>query len=158
MVTEVTQAAMAQAVAHASSKAYATKSASAAPAQGKQETVNPGVISGRNEPGNASQVNQSAMASEVQSVRQNLPLSQSEEKEQMEPTVDMQKVVDNLNDFVQSIKRELQFSIDDDSGRTIIKVVNQETDEVVRQIPSEEVLELQKNIRNNTNLLLHAEV
>ena len=46
--------------------------------------------------------------------------------------------VDELNGLMQSIRRELHFSIDSDSGRTVIKVVDAETQEIVRQIPSEE--------------------
>ncbi len=54
--------------------------------------------------------------------------------------------VRNLNDFVQSVKRNLQFSIDNDSGRTVVKVVDADTDKVIRQIPSDEVLAMAKRL------------
>ena len=58
----------------------------------------------------------------------------------------LQKVVEKLNEHVQKIQRDLQFSVDDASGRTIVRVINSETEEVVRQIPSEEVLRISRNI------------
>ena len=50
--------------------------------------------------------------------------------------------VDQLNGYLAETQRGLRFSIDDDSGRTIVHVVDTETDEVIRQIPSEEMLVL----------------
>jgi flagellar protein FlaG len=48
--------------------------------------------------------------------------------------------VEQLNGYLEGTHRGLRFSIDDDSGRTIVRVVDVETDEVIRQIPSEEML------------------
>ena len=50
--------------------------------------------------------------------------------------VDISKVVERLNDFVQSSQRSLRFRVDDSSGRTIITVLNAATGEVIREIPS----------------------
>ena len=60
---------------------------------------------------------------------------------------ELQQVVTQLNQRVQQIQRDLQFSVDDSSGRTVIRVVNSETEEVVRQIPSEEVLRISRNLQ-----------
>lgn len=60
---------------------------------------------------------------------------------------ELQQVVTQLNQHVQQIQRDLQFSVDDSSGRTVIRVVNSETEEVVRQIPSEEVLRISRNLQ-----------
>lgn len=62
---------------------------------------------------------------------------------------ELNNVVQNLNDFVQNIKRELHFSIDDNSGRTVITVINSSTDEVIRQIPPSEILELASALRDS---------
>ena len=53
----------------------------------------------------------------------------------------------------QSIDRKLQFSVDDSSGRTVIKVLDPQTDEIIRQIPSEEVLRLAERIADAQSLL-----
>lgn len=50
--------------------------------------------------------------------------------------------VQRLNDLAESVQRQLRFSVDDDTGRSVITVTDKETDEVIRQIPSEEVLNL----------------
>ncbi|MFN2308627.1 MAG: flagellar protein FlaG [Gammaproteobacteria bacterium] len=52
------------------------------------------------------------------------------------------QAVSDINNYVQSVRRELQFSIDETLGRTVIKVLDSETQEIVRQIPTEEVLAL----------------
>lgn len=56
--------------------------------------------------------------------------------------------VKNLNDAVQNIRRELEFSVDEDSGRTIIKVVDSVTGDVIRQLPPEELLAAAKSIKD----------
>jgi flagellar protein FlaG len=58
----------------------------------------------------------------------------------------LDEVVSDLNNLVRDLQRELQFSVDEDSGSTVIKVVDRETDEVVRQIPSEELMNLRKRL------------
>jgi len=54
----------------------------------------------------------------------------------------VEKAVEDINDHFQSMGRDLSFAVDEDSGRTIITVVDSETQEIVRQIPPEEVLDL----------------
>jgi len=58
-----------------------------------------------------------------------------------------EEVVSGLNDLVHDLHRELKFSVDKDSGDMVIKVIDQETDEVVREIPSEEVVRLRKRLK-----------
>lgn len=54
----------------------------------------------------------------------------------------------DLTGYVQNVQRNLQFNVDDDSGQTIIRVVDTETDEVIRQIPSEEVVALARHLKS----------
>ena len=54
--------------------------------------------------------------------------------------------VSQLNTYVQSINRNLEFNIDTDSGQIVVKVVDSETDEVIRQIPNEEALYIAKQL------------
>lgn len=60
---------------------------------------------------------------------------------------EIEEAVDNLNEFAQSVQRQLEFSVDDESGKTIIKVVDAETGETIRDIPPEEILNMQKHLR-----------
>ena len=66
--------------------------------------------------------------------------------------------VDRLQSAVQSIQRDLKFSVDDVSGDTVITVLDSETEEVVRQIPSEEAIALAKNLESIKGVLFSAEV
>lgn len=56
-------------------------------------------------------------------------------------------VVKELNDYVQSINRNLEFSLDEGADRTVIRVVDTATGELVRQIPTEEVLQVARHLR-----------
>lgn len=53
--------------------------------------------------------------------------------------------VKQLNDYVQTMSRELHISVDKESGRTVIRVIDPESKELIRQIPQEEILALARN-------------
>jgi flagellar protein FlaG len=59
---------------------------------------------------------------------------------------EMTKAVTKLNDYVQNVQRNLQFSLDQDSGVMVVKVIEANTDKVIRQIPNEETLRLARNL------------
>ena len=46
----------------------------------------------------------------------------------------------------------LSISVDDQSGSTIIKVTDAETDEVIRQIPPEQIVNLARFLRENSGV------
>jgi flagellar protein FlaG len=62
--------------------------------------------------------------------------------------------VSQLNDFVQNVQRDLQFKINDDLGETIVRVVDQATQEIIRQIPNEVALRLAENLQQDEPLTL----
>ena len=70
----------------------------------------------------------------------------------------LENSVQRLNELVSSVQRDLQFSIDQQSGKTVITVLNSSTEEIIRQIPSEEVLTLARNIESLKGVLFSAEV
>ena len=63
-------------------------------------------------------------------------------------TKDLSSAVDHINELVQQIHRELRFSVDDSSGRVVIKVLDSETEEVLRQIPPEQVMSLVQTLQS----------
>lgn len=65
---------------------------------------------------------------------------------------ELNQVVESINDFLQSSKRSLEFSVDDSSGRTIIKVMDAEKEKVIRQIPPESALELIERFRDGDGI------
>jgi flagellar protein FlaG len=63
-----------------------------------------------------------------------------------EPSRDqLNQAVSELNQSPRIKNQNLQFSIDEDSKRTVVKVIDQETKEVLRQIPTKEALEIAKS-------------
>lgn len=80
----------------------------------------------------------------------------------IDPTVQdrgaLAEAVNSLRSNVQSVHRNLEFSLDDDSGLTIVRVVDTSNGEVIRQIPSEVVVKLAESFRESSNLLLKEKV
>lgn len=61
----------------------------------------------------------------------------------------VEQAVRQIQSYLSDSQRQLQFQVDADSGRTIVRVVNPETNEVIRTIPGEEVLKLARAAGNN---------
>ncbi|SMF36320.1 flagellar protein FlaG [Alteromonadaceae bacterium Bs31] len=66
----------------------------------------------------------------------------------------LESAVATISDYVQSIQRDLQFSIDDELEKTVIKVVDGDSGELIRQIPEEAFLELARKLREDGELRL----
>jgi flagellar protein FlaG len=76
--------------------------------------------------------------------RNELPLKAVKSLSPAEEEKKLKDATDKANEFVKSINQELQFSVDKDTGKTVVKVMDKQTGDVVRQIPSIEMLELAK--------------
>jgi flagellar protein FlaG len=56
------------------------------------------------------------------------------------------EAISTLDEHAQNLQRSLRFSVDESSGRTVVTVLDNETKEVIRQIPSEETLVIAKRL------------
>lgn len=65
--------------------------------------------------------------------------------------------VATIQDFVQSVQRSINFALDDSSGRVVVKVTDSGSGDVIRQIPSEEALQMAENLSEVRSLLFKAE-
>ena len=74
-----------------------------------------------------------------------LPEKAKIEVPEFEPR-DLQKAMDDLQRFVDDLGRNLNFSIDESTDRTVISVRDAKTQELVRQIPGEEVIAMSRQI------------
>lgn len=70
----------------------------------------------------------------------------------------IQDRVVEINSYMQNMNRSLQFSVDDKSGDTIIRVIDSETDELIRQIPAEELLVVRSSLEEYRGMLLEMRV
>ena len=95
-------------------------------------------------------------------VRQELPdqTKQEEESNKSSSATDekeiIQKNVEHINAKVQNIQRDLQFSVDDESGRTIIRVIDSETQETIRVIPPEDINGIAQRLTDSSGVLFNS--
>ena len=69
----------------------------------------------------------------------------------------VEDAVATIQEFVQSVRRSINFAVDDGSGRVVVKVTDAGSGDVIRQIPSEEALKLAENLSEVRSLLFKAE-
>jgi flagellar protein FlaG len=86
-----------------------------------------------------------------------LPVELTEKAEAK--SVEVKEAVSRLNDFAQKTQRDLNFQVDEDSGKTVIKVYDRQSEQLVRQIPNEEALEMAKRLSaDEPSMLFSAQV
>jgi flagellar protein FlaG len=81
--------------------------------------------------------------------------AEQQKKAEEETRRKLQEGVKELNSFVKPYNTSLAFSVDEESGELVVKVTDNDTKEVIRQIPSEEALELAKALDKLKGLLIH---
>ncbi|WP_312935382.1 flagellar protein FlaG [Pseudomonas sp.] len=69
----------------------------------------------------------------------------------------LEKAVGDMRDFARDNQRNLEFSIDDDSGKVVVKVIATDSGEVIRQLPSEAALKLAQTLNDANSLLFKDE-
>jgi flagellar protein FlaG len=73
------------------------------------------------------------------------------------PETDLNKIAEELTDMLSLMRKGLKFSVDDESGRQVISVKDIASGDVIRQIPSEEALNLAEKLSEFTGLLTKTE-
>lgn len=95
-------------------------------------------------------------AQAIENSGKDLP-SQAQEAEAR--SVEVREAVSKLNEYVQKTQRDLDFQLDEDSGKTVIRVYDRHSEQLVRQIPDEVALELAKKLNTDEpSLLFSAQV
>ena len=65
------------------------------------------------------------------------------------------KAAEDIQNFVKEMGRNLQFSIDKTTGYNVVRVINPETEEVIRQLPSEELLKIAASMQEMGSVLVN---
>jgi len=60
-----------------------------------------------------------------------------------------------IQNFVQEMGRNLSFTVDETTGYNVVRVMNPETNEVIRQLPSEELLKIARSMEQLNNVLVN---
>ncbi|MFT7559293.1 MAG: flagellar protein FlaG [Flavobacteriales bacterium] len=71
-----------------------------------------------------------------------------------EPKEDLQTAVAEISTYVQKIQRDLQFTVDNELDRTVIKVVDSDSGDIIRQIPEDIFLELARRLKDDGEVKL----
>ncbi|MEX6503078.1 flagellar protein FlaG [Pseudomonas zhanjiangensis] len=69
----------------------------------------------------------------------------------------VEEAVSSIKQFAQSIQRNLNFALDDSTGRVVVKVTDGVSGDVIRQIPSEDALRLAESLEEVRSLLFKAQ-
>lgn len=72
----------------------------------------------------------------------------SEESRNVKDDVTIENAVAEISEFVLANNRQLNFSVDEGSDKPVVKVTDAESGEIIRQIPSEEVLRLSERLKD----------
>ena len=73
------------------------------------------------------------------------------------PPVEVRKiesVTRQIDSFLRSMNRSLQFRLDESTGRMIVSITDSETGEVIRQVPGDEALRIAQNLESRLSGML----
>jgi flagellar protein FlaG len=115
------------------------------------------------------------MIQDVKNISATQPIHRNEEEfKKLEPEVrveslgpkaletlsqsDLEKIIKEMNQFIQIFNSRIAFELDKDTGKTILKIIDPQTNEVIRQIPPEELLRISKRISELLGLIINARV
>lgn len=66
----------------------------------------------------------------------------------------LSQALKNINSALQARSQDVEFSIDQDSARTVVTVTDKNTHEVIRQMPTKEAMEISKALEHLQSLLV----
>ena len=67
---------------------------------------------------------------------------------------DLDSAIENLNKFIQGKDSRLEFKVHERTGRFMVKFIDRETDEIIREIPPEKILDLVASIWDAVGILV----
>ncbi len=101
-------------------------------------------------PANTQRSQQATSATSTQNVKP-LPATSTDS----EPVTDekVQQAVDQIQNFTDKVAKNLKFSIDEETGKTVVKLLDTQTQEVIRQFPTEEAISIARTLDKVQGLL-----
>lgn len=74
------------------------------------------------------------------------------------PDIDIDRMVDDLEVVSHAFNRRLKFSVNRDLNQVIVKVIDRQTDKVIKELPSEELQRLHVRIQEAIGLLIDEQI
>jgi len=111
-------------------------------------------------------VQQPARVDETAEAKQNRGLDGKEalqstavQEKEAKSAEELQEVAESLNEYMNDFQTQLGFFVNEDLNDTVIvEIKNRETDELIKQIPSEEVVAIREKMAELTGLLFDKSV
>jgi flagellar protein FlaG len=66
----------------------------------------------------------------------------------------LDQAVASINRFIKPVNSRVEFSVDEDSGRTVVQVIDTDTKDLLRQFPSKEALAISQELDRYQGILL----
>lgn len=90
-------------------------------------------------------------------IGQNTPQNQKGETREIEKT-EIEKALEVINNALKVTDKKLDFELHEGTNRTMVKVINRETEEIIREIPPEEILNLVEKMTELVGLMMDKRV
>lgn len=97
-------------------------------------------------------------ASQIKAASSTAPTAAGEVVRKTDSASDAEQVkraAAEINRQLKNAAQSIRFTVDEALGKTIVRVVDSETGDVIRQIPSEEALAISRSIDRLQGVLLH---
>lgn len=82
------------------------------------------------------------------------PVAQAAPSQKTYTREQVNQAVEAINKTIQAASQNLEFSVDKDMSVVVVKVIDQQTKQVLRQIPTEEALDIAKSLDKLQGLLI----
>ncbi len=86
------------------------------------------------------------------------PNKEAEKVSQKDVAEQIQQGVKEMNTQLNLANHAIRFSVDDKSHDLVVKVVDTDTDKIIRQIPAEEILRLREHMKALSGMIMEEEV
>jgi len=119
-------------------------------------TVRPEGVASREGVESAAAISRTEAVSKAETVNKIEPAEQAHDARTAEQKSEqLHNAVDKINEVMLETRRSLSFSVDEDTNQVVVKVMNTETDEIIRQIPNEEALEFARHLESMMGLIFN---
>jgi len=92
--------------------------------------------------------------SQIEAVRKVANGQQEQELQAQPTTTTVQEAVDDINKVLHYLNERLEFSVHEATNRIMVRVLDRETEEVLREIPPEQILDLVAKLQELVGLLV----
>ena len=94
-------------------------------------------------------------AKEISDSRQVKGKEELERKDALAPkSEDVDRLVELINEAMEILNYKLKFTVHKETNQVVVKVLDKETDEVIREIPPEQILNLVAKFRDAMGLFI----